>query len=375
MIGFVIMLPGVAMAAPGIAPELIRICATIMCVGMAAVALGMWAMASGAPTPAIRTPATVAAALESTAWLLQSAALMSPLLADSFLPQALHLFGISTFLWTMSEIFRYTGRAFRPRQMFVLIGLSGVAGALMLMRFDKIPVFPLALVTQTALAVPIFFVRNALLCAPLTDDVAARAFWRRMAFLALGVDLLVTGGLSVWGHYRDSDRDSPLTDAEAIAWLKQELPRETGVPAYMLGDGRIEIGNKDAPALDLKPQLTLTERCLTRLYDARDSADFRYLWKEPDRPKLLEALNKSHARGYVTVVQPEFITDFTCEMKGKVAKGVVKFKAPELYEGAVEYEARKSNAGVWLFVEFHFPQHKLTLKRDENGGYWKQRDQ
>lgn len=89
-----------------------------------------------------------------------------------------------------------------------------------------------------------------------------------------------------------------------------------------------------------------------------------------DPGRIVEALLKSEGKGYATSIQPEYITDLTCEVKGDVATGVVSYEAKGVYKGRAEYTARRSDKG-WRIEEFRLPGYKLRLTRGEDGKWTK----
>jgi hypothetical protein len=98
--------------------------------------------------------------------------------------------------------------------------------------------------------------------------------------------------------------------------------------------------------------------------------DFEVL--SDDRDKVRGAPHKSQAKGYGTLIQPEFITDFECRVKGDTATGVVAFQAETLYRGQVEYRARRTAQG-WQVDEFRLPGARLKVTRGADGKWQKAR--
>lgn len=151
------------------------------------------------------------------------------------------------------------------------------------------------------------------------------------------------------------------------------------------------------PKLDYRPSLTATFAFepLTRVPETDMASleaagrDFRFLdpalnLDDPERPpnpagvvralrKVYAGFLKSEAKGYATCIQPESITDLTCKVDGDVAKGVVRFKADQLYEGRVEYTARRGEKGWWI-EEFILPGHRLRLARKSAADRWVKSD-
>jgi hypothetical protein len=73
---------------------------------------------------------------------------------------------------------------------------------------------------------------------------------------------------------------------------------------------------------------------------------------------------RSMAAGYRTLIQPDRITDITCDISDGRATGVVRFEVPEKYRGAVEYTAKWDN-GQWKITEFRMPARSWTFRRVE----------
>ena len=70
--------------------------------------------------------------------------------------------------------------------------------------------------------------------------------------------------------------------------------------------------------------------------------------------------------GLVTLIHADRITDFTCEADGDTATGAVSFEVPKLYQGKVNYLARRRN-GKWEIEEFMMPAYDVHIVRDEKG--------
>ena len=90
----------------------------------------------------------------------------------------------------------------------------------------------------------------------------------------------------------------------------------------------------------------------------------------PKPGAIAEVIYKSKSKGYVTFLQPNLITDCTCESDGDKASGFVTFSAPSLYTGKVQFIARRNEA-KWQIEEFRLPNYgiKTVLGKD---GTWQQ---
>ncbi|HJZ55809.1 MAG TPA: hypothetical protein VKE74_12650 [Gemmataceae bacterium] len=75
-------------------------------------------------------------------------------------------------------------------------------------------------------------------------------------------------------------------------------------------------------------------------------------------------------RKYMSVIHPEYITDCTCKVDGATATGTVAFKADKVYEGKVEYTARKKD-GKWRIEEFRLPDGEFATTLGADGKWVK----
>ena len=74
----------------------------------------------------------------------------------------------------------------------------------------------------------------------------------------------------------------------------------------------------------------------------------------------------------VTAIHAERITDFTCEVDGDTARGIVTYKVPDLYQGRVNYVAQRKG-DKWRITEFLMPAHKLHIVRSDDGRWSEQK--
>ena len=70
-----------------------------------------------------------------------------------------------------------------------------------------------------------------------------------------------------------------------------------------------------------------------------------------------------------TLIHAERITDFTCKVSGEIATGSVSFRVPDLYEGKIDYVARRKGT-AWQIEEFKLPGYGKNVVRDATG-LWK----
>lgn len=73
----------------------------------------------------------------------------------------------------------------------------------------------------------------------------------------------------------------------------------------------------------------------------------------------------------VTFIHEDRITECVCEVEGNVASGTVAFKVPQLYQGKVDYVARRIE-GKWFITEFIMPAHGVHVVRSDDGR-WKEK--
>jgi hypothetical protein len=66
------------------------------------------------------------------------------------------------------------------------------------------------------------------------------------------------------------------------------------------------------------------------------------------------------------MIHADRITDCTCTVDGDTATGTVSFMVPKLYQGQVNYVARRRE-GKWKIEEFIMPLHKIHIAVADNG--------
>jgi hypothetical protein len=109
---------------------------------------------------------------------------------------------------------------------------------------------------------------------------------------------------------------------------------------------------------------------------------FRFLGAEgayPPPQKLAQEITRFVRRvggvrvatGPVTMIQSDRITDCTSRVDGDQATGTVSFRVPDLYEGQVDYVARRRE-GKWRIEEFSMKAYGVHIVRGEDGK-WKQK--
>ena len=123
--------------------------------------------------------------------------------------------------------------------------------------------------------------------------------------------------------------------------------------------------------------LTLMLFALKVKDDEKAKEQFRFLTDGYPRPSTLaRELSRVRRTGKrrillepVTFIHANRITDFTCQVNADKAVGTVAFKVPKLYQGKVDYVARRFG-GKWFISEFIVPAYGIHLVRGD-GGYWK----
>lgn len=122
------------------------------------------------------------------------------------------------------------------------------------------------------------------------------------------------------------------------------------------------------PPAKMKNQpLTLT--ILTLKVAGKDAEkEFRFLGDAIKPAELTEAIQRTKADGYGTIIHPDDITSCTCKTKGDRADGVVAF-ANKVYAGQVEFTARRTRGG-WAITEFRMPKSKMRVVLTR-AGTWK----
>jgi hypothetical protein len=129
-------------------------------------------------------------------------------------------------------------------------------------------------------------------------------------------------------------------------------------------------GAQAAPSATAFESLPLSLVLLSMRPGEAAKEDFRYLGEAIPPPALAHAVSLGQARGYATLIQPDFITDCTCSASEGAATGVVSFRAEGLYSGKVEFLARWNN-GAWQIDEFRLPGCGIKTIRGPDGKWTK----
>lgn len=190
------------------------------------------------------------------------------------------------------------------------------------------------------------------------------------AFVVL---LVVSVGL---GCTRNKPAPSAGADDFTVAKAKELIPEASGSPhddfanlAFPAPKG-VRASNGDS----------LTWILWTWAPEPKDipkDPSFRLPLSEPINPATIAAAvagpkdkDGKYQRKYATFIHPEYITDCTCKVDGDTATGTVTFRAEKLYEGKVDYTARKKD-GSWRIEEFRLPDLKIHTVLGADGKWVK----
>jgi RNA polymerase sigma factor (sigma-70 family) len=224
----------------------------------------------------------------------------------------------------------------------------------------------------------------------LAQGVIHTMFWnqvRMVAFKMLGVVALLAGiGTLSYTvlraqHPKPASEEAGGAVALASEPAEEKVDKDAATAIRALIPQASSSSNADCQklaAVGAPDPATLENQSLSLVLVTTDSEkvkeeaatkNFRLLM-EPVRPDLLaKALSRSEAKGYCTLLQPEFITDVSCRVKGNEATGVVSFHADKLYEGRVEYTARRRKDGSWTIEEFRMDGYRLGVRLQANGNW------
>jgi WD40 repeat protein len=119
--------------------------------------------------------------------------------------------------------------------------------------------------------------------------------------------------------------------------------------------------------------LTLMVCALTPKDVEEGQREFRFLVQSPTPAMIGAEFYRRSPEGIepggpVTLIHADRITDFTCEVHDNTATGAVSFEAPKLYQGKVNYVARRRE-DKWQIEEFTMPAYDIHLVRDAKGAW------
>ena len=85
--------------------------------------------------------------------------------------------------------------------------------------------------------------------------------------------------------------------------------------------------------------------------------------------QVIKAMNVSKAKGFASIIQPEYITDCKVESDDDCATGFVVFKR-DAYSGSINFKASRVKQ-AWVIQEFEWPNICVRFKRG-NDNNWSQ---
>jgi hypothetical protein len=184
----------------------------------------------------------------------------------------------------------------------------------------------------------------------------------RFAFFVLIITLTALTSRDCLGDDESEIRQAIVTDSSMMAADFESFARQATKPDRTL----IEDQSLTLVLLTLDVQDSLKAR-----------EQFRFLKAPHPKPsELADELYRTKKTGKrvillqpITFIHADRITDLTCEVKDDAASGSVSFKVPELYQGKVDYKARK-HEGRWYVVEFGLPAYSMSVAIG-NDGQWK----
>jgi hypothetical protein len=158
-----------------------------------------------------------------------------------------------------------------------------------------------------------------------------------------------------------------------VVRLSGSAPRQAAVellfrPREITLASKTYYGQGKNPALSVIPMLY---KIIPPGLYAKHAEEFRFdLSKGCPHPSgLFQELSRNRYLGYCSMIQPDRISDFTCNVDGETAKGSVSFRVPRLWQGKVRYIAERTE-GRWKIKEFQLPIHRWRFVRTERGT-WK----
>ena len=172
---------------------------------------------------------------------------------------------------------------------------------------------------------------------------------------------------------------APPDDPDALTPEKAKalIPEAAGGPA----DEFRKLSSEDARKFRFSNGQSLT--WLIMLSDApgdrpgavKNPTSFRFLGEIPNAAALANAITGPKDKdgkfpSYASMIHPEYITDCTCKVDGDTATGTVTFKVEKLYEGKIDYVARKKD-GRWRIEEFNLPDVKMRTVLGADGKWVK----
>jgi hypothetical protein len=153
-----------------------------------------------------------------------------------------------------------------------------------------------------------------------------------------------------------ADKPGP---APGIDECKEIISRDAGAPNAVLK----ELG---ASGVTPNPE-NLEDMPLTLLVLVLHKADNFKVEGDPVNPAALAAaMSKSSAKGYGSVIQPEYVQSFTFVTEDDTGRGSLTYAALGIYTGKADFKLRCA-AGKWRVEEFWLPDDKIGVRRGDDG--------
>lgn len=168
---------------------------------------------------------------------------------------------------------------------------------------------------------------------------------------------------------------SPAPDramADAIAEIKALVPKASAMRKADFD--RLATSPTSPKSSDFKDKsLTLMLFALRPKDDEQARKEFRFLGQRPPKAaavgkEMYRTLGMGRLRvlaAPITMIHANRITDVTCKIEGEVARGTISFHVPKLYEGRVDYVARRAG-GKWRIEELLMPAYGIHIVRTKD---------
>jgi hypothetical protein len=157
---------------------------------------------------------------------------------------------------------------------------------------------------------------------------------------------------------------APESDARVAERIKESIPLSSSSP---IADWQALSTAGGVPKIETMDNQSLSMVLMSLPGSSKHKETFES--ETVEVKKLAAAIYKSEAKGYGTLLQPEFITECKCSVDKDKATGTVTFRAEGLYRGKVEFTARRTNSD-WRIEEFRLPGYELRVERGADGK-WK----
>ena len=182
--------------------------------------------------------------------------------------------------------------------------------------------------------------------------------------------LLFCGFLALILHAECCAQDDGLTPEQA----KNLIPEAASLPAVdALQFAQVDLSKFKPSVGDALTWVVLSH--MPGPDTPKNPTSFRFVGETLAPTAIAKAIEgpkdkDGKTRKWVSLIHPEYITECTCKVDGATATGTVTFKAEKVYEGKVEYTARKKD-GKWRVEEFRLPEFKITTVLGPDGKWVK----